>query len=32
MNRMIRITVLALMACALAAPSHAGPVIDWDPA
>ena len=32
MNRTIRITVLALLACALAAPSHAGPVIDWDPA
>jgi hypothetical protein len=32
MNRTMRITVLALLACALAAPSHAGPVIDWDPA
>jgi hypothetical protein len=32
MNRTIRITVLALLACAMAAPSHAGPVIDWDPA
>lgn len=32
MNRTIRFTVLALLACALAAPSHAGPVIDWDPA
>jgi hypothetical protein len=32
MIRMIRTTVLALVACALAAPSHAGLVIDWDPA
>jgi hypothetical protein len=29
---MIRIAALALLACALAAPSFAGPVIDWDPA
>ena len=32
MTRMIRISVLALLACALAAQSFAGPVIDWDPA
>lgn len=32
MIRTIRITVFALLACALAAPSYAGPVIDWDPA
>jgi hypothetical protein len=32
MIRTIRLAVLVLVACALAAPSHAGPVIDWDPA
>lgn len=32
MIRTIRITAAALLASALAAPSFAGPVIDWDPA
>ncbi len=32
MIRTIRNTVFALLACAIAAPSFAGPVIDWDPA